>query len=254
MIGNSVSGLSIPGVPSLSGGVIDINGAWKTEQRRSKKGVLAGKAKTRVDVDVDPLIVDFAEKASLTTMAGVVRDLIKAQMRGITKTVSLETQARRQRAERERTKGTKSYRRRYTGGKTGETPPDPNSVKWGIDSGRFVNGVVATARFNSGGRATATVNVTANRLEPIQFGIADFARFRDELRHLVPALDGKLETTAQGRAMIRQALATIARDATASSAEAYRRKVRARNRLILDILRNATGVNLSGVGRLAGLL
>jgi hypothetical protein len=245
--------VSIPGIPSANGdGVIDINGPWRTLQKRSKSGALAKRAKTSIDIKADPLLVDPDAKDSATIYAGAIRDIIQRQIRGISKRVSTATVERRERASRNTT--SRSYKRRYAGGRTGETPPDPNSTQWASDSDRLVNGIVvgrprASSRFG----AAVTVNVPANRLEPISFGVSQFASFRDELRRLVPAMDADFTSDAQSVTEIRKALAEIA-DMTLSNKEAdYRRKLAQRRKLVFDILVAATGSStLRAIGRLVG--
>lgn len=245
--------VAIHGTTSSNGqGVIDVNGPWRTLQKRSKSGALAGKAKTSIDIKADPLLVDPDARDAATIYAGAIRDIIQRQIRGISKRVTKSTVERRQRAARNST--SRSYKRRYAGGKTGETPPDPTSTQWASDSDRLVNGIVV-GRPRSSNRfgAVVTVNAPANRLEPISFGVSQFASFRDELRRLVPAMDADFTSDAQSVTQIRKALADIA-DLTLSNREAdYRRKLAQRRKLVFDILAAATGSStLRAIGRLVG--
>ena len=243
--------IAIPGVTAANGrDVIDVNGPWRTVQKRGKTG-LAKRAKTSIDIKADPLLVDPDAKASATIYAGAMQDIIQRQIQGITKRVSDETVKRRERASRDT--NSRWYKRRYSGGRTGLTPPDSSSSQWGTDSGRLGNSVVVgRPRESSRFGAVVTVNVAANRLEPISFGVAQFAQFREDLRTLVPALDADL-TDARSVIEIREALAEIA-DLTLSNKEAeFRRKILRKRKLIFDILAAATGrAEFRLVGRLVG--
>jgi len=239
-MGAVADGPSISGVVSRSGGVIDINGAWVAEQKRGKTGRLARRAKVRVEIRADSLIVDAGAKEAVALQASAVREIIQDQMRKIPAFASPETIARRERAARN--PGTRSYKRRYQGGRTGHTPPDSHSAKWGIDSGRMINGIHVTLRTSSTGQPTATVNVPANRLEPISFGLQRFGEFRDKLRQWVPALDGKLNATAEARAKMEAVVKEIARSVVVTSEAKYRALQRRRRALMIRLLGQTLGV------------
>jgi hypothetical protein len=242
----------IRGVTSRSGGVIDINGAWVTEQKRSKKGRLGKKGKTRIEITADPMIVDPDAQGAAVLYASAVAEVVRDQLLKVRETAAPETLERRRRHDRNR--NTKSYRVRYRGGRTGETAPDPNSVKWGIDSGRLRGGVTVRVRRRSTGLATATLNVPANRLEPISFGLAHWERFRDDMRRLVPALEGKFDADPAGAAKIRKVLASIADSVVTTKDAAYRRLIIRRRKILFQLLQQATGVNVSGAASVLGLL
>lgn len=230
--------------------MIDLNGAWITEQKRSKKtGKLAKKAKTRVEITADPLIVDPDAQGAAVLYASAVAEVVSDQLLKINKTVTPETIERRNR--HARNPNTKSYRVRYRGGRTGETAPETGNPKYGIDSGRLRGGISVRVRRRSTGVAVATLNVPANRLEPISFGLQHWERFRNDLRRLVPALEGNFDIDPRGAAKINKVLASIADNVVITKDAAYRRLVLKRRRMLIQLLQQATGVNL---GRAASVL
>lgn len=268
----------ISGVEARTGGIIDVNGAWQTLQRRSKKtGRLAGKAKTTINVKADPLLIDPNARNAVALYAAVCSDEVGRQINAINRRVAPETLERRQRYRRDGK--SRSYARRYANtsirGKSGFTAdftrfdtarggrggrgvghlPPVVSDRWGKDSGRLTH-VSVRVRERSDGTAAATINVPANRLDPLLFGDhagMTFSQFRDILRQEAPILAGNLTADPQTAAKIRDVLVRVAESAVATSEREMQRLIRARRQAIADLLSTATGVNLGGAGRALGL-
>lgn len=256
-----------------------MNGAWTTLQRRSARtGRLARKAKTTIDVTADPLVVMPSAKQAAGLYAAAVADEARRQINAITETVSPATVERRARYARD--KSSKSYGRRYAnttkrgaegftsdllrydtarggpGGRgVGHMPPVVSN-RWGKDSGRLTH-LSVRVRENSRGEAVATINVPANRLDPLLWGDQGeglaWEAFRAKLQQLVPVFAGNLTADAQTAARIRKVLESVADDAIATSAAEYQRLIRKRRQAIANLLAEVTGVGgLRAVGSFLG--
>lgn len=268
----------IDGVEARTGGVVDVNGAWTTLQKRSKKGALSRKAKTHIDVTADPLIVMPDAKQAAGLYAAAVADEARRQLAAITMAVSPATLERRRRYQRDRSSA--SYARRYAnttkrgpsgftasgtgydtarggaGGRgVGHLPPTV-SPRWGTDSGRLSH-LSVRIRQRSTGEAVATINVPANRLDPLLWGEVgeglSWEQFRAELQRLAPVFAGDLSSDSRTRARIKAVLEDVAKDAIATSEAQYRRLIAKRRQLIAGILADVTGLSgLRAVGQLLG--
>ena len=168
--------------------VIDINAGFSESRRTLKSGVV--RTKIKADWKAPFAGVDFSSKSqrdAVGIMATTLRDIVQKQIRDVSEPAKLSTVRRRQRARKDGQ--SRWYRKRYAGGRTGETPPKP-SVRLFNDSGRLTN-IVVRARQSSKGEQVFTLNTTKNRLDPSTFRPDDFQRMLESLRRHVPALGGK---------------------------------------------------------------
>jgi len=156
-------------------------GGFNELTRKTRTGV---KKRIAIEIESEPILFNLNELALGQGPAEAIKRIIEDQIRGIAKRVSQATIDRRQRAHKSENQ-TRWYQRRYTGGRTGETPPDPNSTQWGNDSGRLANGVFVRENKTN---YSWTVNVPANRLDERTFGSRGFMVFLQKLAELVPAL------------------------------------------------------------------
>jgi hypothetical protein len=142
------------------------------------------------------------------------------QIRDIpSETASPETQLHRKYAETALAAGRSWAVRRYSGGRTGTTPP--NSIAGGKlfnDSGRFANSLAARATSDG----TFTINCAANRLNPSTFTPAAFERMLTQLFELVPGLKtpSQLGEVPGVKAAISAATAKVLTKKSASAAGA----------------------------------
>lgn len=154
---------------------------FKIRRRTLKSG--ATRDKVTIEIETEPLLFELDEMVLGQPAADAVKEIIQSQINGISKRVSDATLERRKRAHKDAGRS-RWYKKRYSGGRTGDTPPGPNSTQWGVDSGRMANNL--TVRDNPTD-ASYTVNVVANRLKQETFG-KGFLAFVQELSRLVPAI------------------------------------------------------------------
>lgn len=155
--------------------VIAINQGFTTRRRKS------GKQYTTIDVTAEPLVHDLDPRKLGAPVAASIADHIRQRIMGISARASDATIARRQRATREAAEGQPTAARRYSGGRTGATPP-AQSDRLFNDSGRLAKSIVARAN----GEAFV-VNVAANRLDESTFG-RGFAAMLQRLAQYVPEI------------------------------------------------------------------
>ena len=152
----------------------------------------------RVDLKVDNLIVDMRNKELNRDLGELIRETMFKQLNASKETVAPETVERRLRAARQRGKPTRSFQKRYAGGRIGFKAPQEDYErfgtrpdKWGVDSGRLLRHMAVRLRKRSGGESVATINVPVNRLEPVAFG-RGFRAFMAKLKTVMPILEGDI--------------------------------------------------------------
>jgi len=163
------------------------------------KSVRKGRAvKVKIEVHADDCIADLNDRKLNQTWGDFILDVAKLQFVRHRRTVSQETVDRRRRAADDGESGW--YKKRYMGGRIGHVPPlaaaDRTALgvyKWGMDSGRLINGMVSRTRRRSTGGTAAVFQVPANRLEPRSFGdMTEFRRFMRDLKDAMPILRGEV--------------------------------------------------------------
>jgi hypothetical protein len=163
--------------------VIILGGGLERRDRTSASGVT--KSRYSITVESTPLVHNFDELPLGQGPAEAMANVLKTKMKNILAYAKPATIARRKRAAVELAKGDPSAVRRYSGGRTGVTPPSTGASRLFNDSGRFVNGIVVMRNKVEKG---FTINIPANRLDPTTFtgGEAAMAAMYSRLVTLVP--------------------------------------------------------------------
>ncbi|HET6613634.1 MAG TPA: hypothetical protein VFG83_16660 [Kofleriaceae bacterium] len=145
-----------------------------------------GKSRFTIEIESKPLLHDFDDLALGQGPADAIRDVITHKLKTITAKVAPATRTFRDRAVAAYKAGEPWAVKRFSGGRTGETPPKAGAERMFNFSGRLANNV--TARENKRDNAW-TINVPANRLNPANFeGQGAFERMIDQLHRYVPEL------------------------------------------------------------------
>lgn len=155
-------------------------------QRRDRTSA-AGVTKSRYTVSIDSeiLLHDFNELPLGQGPAEAIAATFMRKMQGILAPAAPSTLDRRKRAAKELARGEPSAVARYSGGRTGVTPPSTTSMRLFNDSDRFSKGFFVMRNKQESG---FTVNVPANRLDPTTFkgGEPAMAAMYQRLVALVP--------------------------------------------------------------------
>jgi len=223
-------------------GLIDVHAEMREQTRTLKRGV---QKRYVVDFQIGDLIVDTRPGPIGDEFAGVIRDLIQKQWKAVTKPAAPETVARRERARR--SQQGKAYKKRYTGGRTGHTPPTA-SVRYGIDSGRTVDGIFLRPRRKSNDQSVVTLNTPANRFKEDGYfdarpvDRAQFQAYLGEMRRLVPLLGGRVD--AQTSAEISGALRELQDGLVSVNRARYQALIAKRRAAIVKLFRAGAGAFL----------
>ncbi len=166
---------------------IIINEGFEERRRTTASGV---KSRFTFTIVSEPIFMNFDDIALGAGPAAAIRDLISAGIKGISQVASAATILRRKYAAAAFARGQPGTVRRYSGGRTGATPPGESDRLYN-DSGRLANGVFVRQNPSEG---SWTVNVPANRLDPSTFKTQGlFVSMVDRLRDLVPAIRNPME-------------------------------------------------------------
>jgi hypothetical protein len=140
----------------MSDNVIVINEfGGELEQRTSK----SGKVRHTIRIKSEPVIVNMDPKALGQPVAAAIVHHLREKIRGVTALAAPATIKARQVAAKAFAAGKPWAVKRYSGGKTGSTPPN-QSNKALNDSGRMANSITGNASSDGHWR----INVAANRL------------------------------------------------------------------------------------------
>jgi len=185
--------------------VIVLNDFGFEERRRTtSKGT---SSRFTVTIKSEPLVHVFDERQLGKGPAEAIREVLWKGIRGIEEFAALATVKRRERARRALAAGTGSAVRRYDGGRTGRKEPG-QTVRVFNDSGRLADGLEVRENVTE---KSWTVNVTKNRLTPIDFGTqAQLLAMVERLQRLVPEL-------GDPRALLKHSTVTKAIDAAISN-------------------------------------
>jgi hypothetical protein len=157
--------------------VFVLNQPFAGLERRTSK---SGKERFTVRMVSEPIAIDTNERRLLGPVVLAVAHHLRERVKGITELAAFRTQKARQTEARAYAEGKSWATRRYTGGRTGATPPDPNEARAFNASGRFANGIAVGVD----SKGTYRVNVPANRLTNKDSG--GVARIMARLLALVP--------------------------------------------------------------------
>lgn len=214
------------------GAVIDVHAGLRKQVRQLKKGP---QTRYTIDFSIQDLLVDTGSGPLAAEFGALFKDLVQKQWKSSKKLAKASTIQRRERARRN--PNTRSYRKRYAGGRIGETPPT-GSVRYAVDSARFVDNIVLRPRKRSDGESVITMNVPANRLRPEEFSSqAAFDEFYRKLTEIVPILGGKV--TADQSTIIRQALDDFTKGMISNNEAKFRSLLAKRRKAILNIFKQA---------------
>ncbi len=152
-------------------------------ERRTRMSA-SGKSKDRwsVTLDANPLSFDFDTKTIGRGVADTIAAHLRKRVSEIGAVASPSTQLKRKYAASALARGESWAVRRYSGGRTGATPPN-QSPRLFNDSGRFARGItVGPTRDNNW-----VINVPANRLNATQLGSENaLSEIVNKLRQYVP--------------------------------------------------------------------
>ncbi len=153
------------------------------KQRTTARGT---KSRYTVTIKAQPIALTFSAKELGAAPAEAIRQHLSDAIKGITEVAKPATILARRKALEAFRRGEGWATRRYSGGRTGATPPDPTKVRLFNDSGRLANGISV----RNSGDDSWTVNVPANRFDPATFvgGRDAMIRMVERLQELVPTL------------------------------------------------------------------
>lgn len=178
-----------------------------TLERRTRTSS-SGKASDRwsVTLDAKPITLDFDTKTLGRGLADTIAEHLRHRVSSIGAVASVSTQLKRKYAANALQRGASWAVRRYTGGRTGVTPPNQTPRLFN-DSGRFARGiVVGPTRDNNW-----VINVPANRLNAAHLGSENALRdIVNMLRQHVPEFGSAAELVKIPA--IRHAIEVAARD------------------------------------------
>ncbi len=154
----------------------------------------ARKPRYTIEIRSEPVLLDLNDEMLGQETAVAIRDLISEQIRHITEPVKAATVRFRAKAKRSYDAGASWAQKRYSGGRIGPKPPDPNSRRKFNDSGRLAEGVFVRPNPKD---KVFTVNLPTNRFNPEVSGVGVVLEWFSDLRRLVPALDPRKAVTYQ---------------------------------------------------------
>lgn len=190
-----------------------------------------------IEMQAEPILHDFNQERLGQGPAEAIKALLTKSMKAISAAASPATGHRRANASQGLAAGNPSDVARYSGGRTGVTPPKLETPpRLFNDSGRFAEGLAV--RFNPTD-GNFTINVPANRLDPRTFGggeAAIVAMWR-RLVALVPEFKGGAEVLKHQE--IQEAIAEAVADSIVTRTDRARSTIsRARQQLFGQVLRD----------------
>lgn len=168
---------------SITQETIILNEFGLSERRRTTSRGTKSRYTVSIKADAIPHIFDAQELGRKPAEA--IAAAIKKGIQAIGQEASLRTQFARKYAKTAFAAGKAWAMERYSGGRTGPTPPGEGNKLFN-DSGRLAGGIYVQAV----GDESWTVNWPANRFDPAQLGAAVAQTMFERLQALVPALRG----------------------------------------------------------------
>lgn len=149
-----------------------------------------GKTGTRysLSIEAEPILHNLDGVMLGRGPANAIRDILEKQSRSIGEFTTKATQKARDKMAKAYAAGKDYAIKRYTGGRTGATPPkDGGTDRIGVDSGRLAGGWFV---MQNPVEQSFTVNVPANRFTPETWGgsMASLQAWVQRFVSLVPAL------------------------------------------------------------------
>lgn len=179
------------------------------------------KPRFTVEVRSEPILLNLDELNLGQSVAEAYKALLQDQGRAIVEPVKASTLKRRQQSYDAFNRGVPSAMLRYSGGRIGPKPPNPQSRFKYNDSGRMWDGLFI--RQNTKDK-TFTINLPTNRMNPDISGMATVMSWFADLQRLVPALNPA--KAAQTPAM-KTAIANAMDDMIAKAESAQKAKLHA---------------------------
>ena len=176
-------------------------------ERRERTTSTGTHVRYSMSIKAEPVLHEFSGLRLGAGVAKAIAEVLRERMRTGGKPASPATQHKRVVAQTSLAIGHPSTVARYSGGRTGTTPPNVDGGgRLYFDSGRFANGIAAMENKEEDGW---TINVPANRLDPRTFGGGEAAisAFWTRLTTDIPEFLGgqALLAHARVRAAIEQA-------------------------------------------------
>lgn len=203
---------------------VNAGGSIERRERTNAAGTMT--PRYSMTIQAEPLLHDFSDLALGKGVTDAIVAVLREAMRTRGGKATEATQHKRVTAITALAIGHPSTVRRYTGGRTGATPPNiDGGGRLYYDSGRFANGIVAMQNPKEGNGWT--INVPANRLDPTTFGggepaiIAFWRRLTTDIPEFLggAALAAHKEIRAAIEQAIPAAIYVVKRDATAKLAQ-----------------------------------
>lgn len=155
---------------------------FRRRRRTSSRGTTD---RYTIDIKAEPVLFDFSTERLGQGTALAIRDALSDKMKLIKAQVSPSTQRRRRVLERAYASGERYAVRRFSGGRTGATPPRIGSNQLFNHSQRLANGL-AVRHSATGGEFN--INVPANRFSTREFTEAELTVMFRRLRQQIPEL------------------------------------------------------------------
>ena len=209
---------------------------FRRRTRVLKSGV--ERHKYTVEIESEPIVFDLAELRLGKGPAEAIREEMIADFNRITERASPATIDKRERAKVALAAGKRWAVKRYSGGRTGTTPPS-GSIRKLIDSGRLKNGIFVRENRSD---ESWTVNVPANRLKQEDFTPSAWRQFLLDFKRLIPSMNARelLRRPAFNRA-IDEAIADAIQKATDRGRDLRRANLRAAAGLLGQVGRLVLG-------------
>lgn len=161
------------------------NGTYYAERRGTLASGKQRKPRYSIEIKSEPLLHNFDDMMLGRGPADAIAELISTQIKNISEQARPATLADRQKNFLEFQRGAPNAVKRYSGGRLGSMPPNPDSRTLFNDSGRLAKSIFATQNKTD---KTYTINVAANRLTIASLG-PRAAEIVARLVQLVPAMD-----------------------------------------------------------------
>ena len=171
---------------------------FRVKQGRIDKDTLKRQAtKTTIEFKAEEIAFDFDPETLGSGPAKAILAMIEDDYSRITKTISANTAKQRKAQARAFAAGKDWAKKRWSGGRIGDTPPDAQSRTWGVNSWRMRHGWFTRLQSKHRGKSgdnTGTprwfINMPKNRGNTRDFrSTSAFRAFFKELKIQVPALD-----------------------------------------------------------------
>ena len=207
----------------MRGEILTLNETFKVRAGRLRKNGSRGKDRVTIEVESEPVVGIFDDRVLGSGPATALADQLRSELASISERASDATIRYRTSARKAFRSGKRWATKRYSGGRTGSTPPGDGDRVFN-DSGRFAQTIVARLNRTD---SSFTVNVAANRLDNSTFNDLSFRRMTERLRGFLPSLDPrKAARTPRMRSAISESTALLLQKSR-NEVDAKRKQLRA---------------------------